>query len=74
MVAVPSGRAICAAFTAAMRRYGVPSEVLTDNGGQFSGRYVKEVMFERICRENGNKQRPTKPGSPTTTGKNRTST
>ncbi|MEV5541036.1 IS481 family transposase [Saccharopolyspora shandongensis] len=73
VVAVPSGRAICAAFTAAMRRYGVPSEVLTDNGGQFTGRYIKpqpvEVLFERICRENGIKQRLTKPGSPTTTGK-----
>lgn len=73
VVVVPSGRAICAAFTAAMRRYGVPSEVLTDNGGQFTGRYVKpqpvEVLFERICRENGIKQRLTKPGSPTTTGK-----
>jgi transposase InsO family protein len=73
VVAVPSGRAICAAFTAAMRRYGVPSEVLTDNGGQFTGRFIKpqpvEVLFERICRENGIKQRLTKPGSPTTTGK-----
>jgi transposase len=29
-VAVPSGRAVCAAFTAAMRRYGVPFEVLSD--------------------------------------------
>jgi transposase InsO family protein len=73
VVTVPSGREICAAFTAAMRRYGVPSEVLTDNGGQFTGRYVKpqpvEVLFERICRENGIKQRLTKPASPTTTGK-----
>ncbi|QUQ68283.1 IS481 family transposase ISMva2 [Kutzneria sp. CA-103260] len=73
VVAVPSGRAICAAFTEAMRRYGVPSEVLTDNGGQFTGRFIKpqpvEVMFERICRDNGIKQRLTKPSSPTTTGK-----
>lgn len=30
VVAVPSARAVCAAFTEAMRRYGVPSEVLTD--------------------------------------------
>jgi len=73
VIAVPSGRAICAAFTAAMRRYGVPSEVLTDNGGQFTGRFIKpqpvEVLFERICRDNGIKQRLTKPSSPTTTGK-----
>lgn len=73
VVAVPSGRAVCAAFTAAMRRYGVPSEVLTDNGAQFTGRHTRpqpvEVLFERICRENGITQRRTKPRSPTTTGK-----
>ena len=69
----PSGRAVCEAFATAMRRYGVPSEVLTDNGGQFSGRHHRpqpvEVLFERICRENGIAQRLTKPRSPTTTGK-----
>ena len=73
VVAVPSGRAVCEAFTAAMRRYGVPSEVLSDNGKQFTGRHTRpqpvEVMFERICRENGINQRLTKPRSPTTTGK-----
>ncbi|HEY5986654.1 MAG TPA: integrase core domain-containing protein [Streptosporangiaceae bacterium] len=73
VVAIPSGRAVCAAFTAAMRRYGVPFEVLTDNGKQFTGRYTRpqpvEVLFERICRENGIAQRLTKPRSPTTTGK-----
>jgi hypothetical protein len=46
---------------------------LTDNGGQFSGRHHRpqpvEVLFERICRENGITQRLTKPRSPTTTGK-----
>ena len=30
VVAVPSGRAVCEAFAASMRRYGVPAEVLTD--------------------------------------------
>lgn len=68
-----SGRAVCQAFTDAMGRYGVPAEVLTDNGKQFTGRFTKpfpvEVMFERICRENGILQRLTKPRSPTTTGK-----
>lgn len=68
-----SGRAVCQAFTEAMNRYGVPAEVLTDNGKQFTGRFTKpfpvEVMFERICRENGILQRHTKPRSPTTTGK-----
>lgn len=69
----PSGRAVCAAFTDAMRRYGVPSEVLTDNGKQFTGRFTKpfpaEVLFEKICREHGITARLTKPRTPTTTGK-----
>ena len=33
----PSAREVAEAFTAAMRRYGVPSEVLSDNGGQLGG-------------------------------------
>jgi transposase InsO family protein len=73
VVAVPSGRAVCAAFTAAMRRYGVPFEVLSDNGKQFTGRHTRphpvEVLFERVCRENGITQRLTRPRSPATTGK-----
>jgi transposase InsO family protein len=68
-----TGRAVCAAFVAAMGEYGVPAEVLSDNGKQFTGRFGKprpaEVLFERICRENGITQRLTKPRSPTTTGK-----
>jgi transposase InsO family protein len=68
-----SGRAVCEAFTAAMRRYGVPAEVLTDNGKQFTGRHHRpqpvEVLFETICRTNGITQRLTKVRSPTTTGK-----
>lgn len=73
VVADPGARAVCAVFTAAMAAYGVPSEVLTDNGKQFTGRFTKpypaEVLFERICRENGITTRLTKPRSPTTTGK-----
>ncbi len=73
VVVVPTGRAVAEAFVAAMRRYGVPSEVLTDNGKQFTGRFTRpfpaEVLFERVCRENGISQRFTKRRSPTTTGK-----
>lgn len=73
ILVIPTGRAVCEAFTAAMRHYGAPFEVLTDNGKQFTGRHSKplpvEVMFERVCRENGITQRLTKPRSPTTTGK-----
>ena len=73
VLAVPSGRAVCDAFIAAMCRYGVPSEVLSDNGKQFTGRFTRprpaEVLFERVCRENGITARLTKPRTPTTTGK-----
>lgn len=73
VLVTPSAREVAEAFIAAMRRYGLPSEVLSDNGGQFTGRFIKplpvEVLFEKICRDNGIKQRLTKPRSPTTTGK-----
>jgi transposase InsO family protein len=67
-----TGRAVCEAFSAAMARHGVPHEVLTDNGRQFTGRFATkdvEVLFDRICRENGISHRLTAPYSPTTTGK-----
>jgi transposase InsO family protein len=68
-----TARAVCSAFVDAMRAHGVPAEVLSDNGKQFTGRFGKprpaEVLFERICRENGITQRLTRPRSPTTTGK-----
>ena len=68
-----TGRAVCSAFVEALQRFGIPDEVLTDNGKQFTGRFNKprpaEVMFERICRENGIVARNTKPRTPTTTGK-----
>jgi transposase InsO family protein len=69
----PSGVAVCAAFVAAMQRWGVPFEVLTDNGKQFTGKFTRplpvEVLFERTCREHGISARLTKRRSPTTTGK-----
>lgn len=73
VVAIPTGRAVAEVLVDAMRRYGVPAEVLTDNGAQFTGRHIRpqpvEVLFERVCRENGITQRRTRPRSPTTTGK-----
>jgi len=68
-----TGRAVCFAFGEALMRFGVPGEVLTDNGKQFTARFGSgrpgEVLFDRICRENGIVHRLTKPRSPTTTGK-----
>lgn len=66
-----TGRAVCLAFAEAMRRYGIPDEVLTDNGKQFTDRFGKggEVLFDRICRDNGITHRLTQPATPTTTGK-----
>jgi transposase InsO family protein len=64
--------AVCEVFKAAMLRYGVPDEVLTDNGKVFTGRFgthKAEVLFDRMCRENGISHRLTAPRSPTTTGK-----
>ncbi|MET7356375.1 integrase core domain-containing protein [Streptomyces mirabilis] len=73
VLAVPSGQAVADGFVRAMRTYGVPAEVLTDNGKQFTGRFTKprpaEVLFERVCRENGVTAKLIKPYSPTTTGK-----
>ncbi|MGV7796003.1 DDE-type integrase/transposase/recombinase, partial [Mycobacterium kansasii] len=69
----PSGPAVCDAFLAAINRWGAPFEVLTDNGKQFTGKFTRplpvEVLFERICRENGITARLTRRRSPTTTGK-----
>jgi transposase InsO family protein len=73
VVVRPTGRAVCDALAEAVERHGVPSELLTDNGKQFTGRFTKplpaEVLFERFCRENGITQLLTKRRSPTTTGK-----
>jgi hypothetical protein len=67
-----TARPTCEALALALRRYGVPGEILTDNGKVFTGRFgpgTGEVLFDRICRENGIKHRLTAPRSPTTTGK-----
>jgi transposase InsO family protein len=66
-----TGRAVCLAFAEALTRFGIPDEVLSDNGKQFTDRFGHggEVLFDRICRENGIVHRLTRPRSPTTTGK-----
>lgn len=65
-------RRVCEGLALAMRTHGVPQEILTDNGKVFTGRFNRppvEVLFDRICRENGIEHRLTQPRSPTTTGK-----
>jgi hypothetical protein len=63
---------VCDGLSAAMRAHGVPQQILTDNGKVFTGRFHQppvEVLFDRICRENGVEHLLTQPRSPTTTGK-----
>jgi transposase InsO family protein len=65
-------QSVCDGFSSAMREYGIPAQVLTDNGKVFTGRFAHppvEVLFDRICRENGVDHLLTAPRSPTTTGK-----
>jgi transposase InsO family protein len=67
-----TSRAVCAHFAQAMRRHGVPQEILTDNGKVFTGRFGAkdtEVLFDRICRENGIDHLLSAPRRPQTTGK-----
>jgi len=67
-----TGRAVCGFFAQALERHGVPEEILTDNGKVFTNRFgltPAEVLFDKICRENGITHRLTAPASPTTTGK-----
>jgi transposase InsO family protein len=71
VMARSTARAVCLAFAQALSRFGVPEEVLTDNGKQFTDRFGKggEVLFDKICRANGITHRLTKPASPNQNGK-----
>ena len=68
-----TARPTCDALGKAMRAWGVPDAILTDNAKAFTGRFGPsaggEVLFDWICRENGIKHILTAPRSPTTTGK-----
>ncbi|MGH7752775.1 MAG: helix-turn-helix domain-containing protein, partial [Gemmatimonadales bacterium] len=51
-----TARPVCDALAIAMRAHGIPAQILTDNGKVFTGRFGPgkgEVLFDRICRENG---------------------
>lgn len=63
---------VCGHFGAALEKHGVPEEILTDNGKVFTNRFgltPTEVLFDKICRDNGIQHRLTAPATPTTTGK-----
>jgi hypothetical protein len=50
-----TGWAVYLALMDALRRFGIPQEILTDNGKQFTARFGTggETLFDRICQENG---------------------
>jgi transposase InsO family protein len=67
-----NARSVSQVFTQALERYGTPEELLTDNGKVFTGRlgpHPGEVLFDRICREQGITHLLTGVRCPTTTGK-----
>ena len=72
VVARATARPTCDALALALRRHGAPDQILTDNGKVFTNRFGRgtgEVLFDRLCRDNGIKHLLTAPRSPTTTGK-----
>jgi transposase InsO family protein len=65
-----TGRAITRVLRRAIGRYGVPEELLSDNGAQFRGRKGGETRdIGRLCRRYGIKQVFTSPNHPQTIGK-----
>jgi transposase InsO family protein len=70
-----TGRAVCLALAEALVRFGVPEEINSDNGKQFTGRFGRhgttsgEVLFDKVCRRNGITHRLTAPASPNQNGK-----
>ena len=70
-----TARAVCLALAEALVRFGVPEEIITDNGKQFTDRFGRhgarngEVLFDKICRKNGITHRLTAPASPNQNGK-----
>ena len=73
-----TSRAVCTAFLAALARFGAPQQVLTDNGVQFTGKYLRprptEVLFDQICRRNGIEHLLTKIRSPPRPGRSNAGT
>jgi Integrase core domain len=71
-VARATARPVCDALVEALNTHGIPDQILTDNGKVFTGRLGRRpanVLFDRICLNNGIRHLLTAPYSPTTTGK-----
>ena len=67
-----TARPVCDALVEALKRYGIPDAILTDNGKVFTARFGAgpgPVAFDRICHDHGIRHLLTAPYSPTTTGK-----
>jgi transposase InsO family protein len=67
-----TARPVCEALLEALNTHGIPEQILTDNGKVFTGRLgtrPANVLFDRICLNNGIRHLLTAPYSPTTTGK-----
>ena len=67
-----TAKPVCDALVDALRRHGIPDQILTDNGKVFTGKLAPKpavVLFDRICHDNGIRHILTAPYSPTTTGK-----
>ena len=71
VVVAATARPVCLALAEALRRHGIPGQILTD-GKVFTARFGRgpgPVMSGRICAGNGIRHLPTAPYSPTTAGK-----
>jgi transposase InsO family protein len=67
-----TARPVCDALLEALSTHGTPEQILTDNGKVFTGKLARKsanVLFDRICLNNGVRHLLTAPYSPTTTGK-----
>lgn len=67
-----TAKPICDALLDGLKHHGIPEQILTDNGKVFTGKLQKKpmnVLFDRLCLNNGIKHILTAPYSPTTTGK-----
>jgi len=72
VVARATARPVCDALLEALNTHGIPEQILTDNGKVFTGKLGRKpanVLFDRICLNNGIRHLLTAPYSPTTTGK-----